>query len=415
MPEAAVDVAGPETLVVPVVEPGRAERQVAARLDLGLVGDLLVGEHAGPGHELVRRAGRVVGLDRVVGQRLVGVVEQLLVGGVADAPCEDVVVVGRQAHQREDLAGLRVHGDHDAALDPDLLHRPFQGLLGVLLLVRVDREGERVARSGLRDGLEDLHLPAGPIDARRSGCRRSRAAPSRIAASMPRPCRAGRPGGSPSSFRVLSCSPETGPVYPRSWDISGPSVYCRRASTSTSTPGRSTVGLGDEACRLLVDVAGDPDEVEGRARVPVDRGVDVGGGHAEQRGQSIDDDGPLVDRQVRGPQLDDERRDVRDERAAVPVVDQPARRLDGLEDGPILRGERRQAATVDDLEVEQARRQAADGEDDDEAEGEEARQRSDGLRAVVEEGRHQSIRSTSARRSWIEMTSGPIRAARTVS
>ena len=87
----------------------------------------------------------------------------------------------------------------------------------------------------------------------------------------------------------------------------------------------------------------------------------------------------------------------------------------GLEDGPVLRRQGREAAAVDDLEVEQPRRQAADADDDDEAEDEEPREAADRLRAIVEEVAHQSTRSASARRSWIEIASGPIRAARTVS
>ena len=71
--EAAVDVARPEAAVVPVVERVDAEREVARRADLRARRDLLVGERAGAGHELVGRAGRVVRLDRVVEQRLVRV------------------------------------------------------------------------------------------------------------------------------------------------------------------------------------------------------------------------------------------------------------------------------------------------------------------------------------------------------
>ena len=48
-------------------------------------------------------------------------------------------------------------------------------------------------------------------------------------------------GRYPASFNTRSRSPEIGPVYPRIWDKSGPSAYWRRASTATSTPGRSVV------------------------------------------------------------------------------------------------------------------------------------------------------------------------------
>ena len=82
--EPAIDVAGSEPAAVPVVEPRRAERQVAPRLDLRRVGDLLVGEDAGAGDELVGRARRVVRLDRVVESAACRVVEELRVVRVAD-------------------------------------------------------------------------------------------------------------------------------------------------------------------------------------------------------------------------------------------------------------------------------------------------------------------------------------------
>ncbi len=73
------------------------------------------------------------------------------------------------------------------------------------------------------------------------------------------------------------------------------------------------------------------------------------------------------------------------------------------------------ATTFDDLEIEQASRQSAHADDYDESEDEEARQAPDGLGAVVEEDAHQSIRSASAWRSWMEIARGPISAARIVS
>jgi hypothetical protein len=102
-------------------------------------------------------------LDRVVEQRLVLVLEQLRVIGRADSPGEPIVVVGRQAHHRQDLAGLGVHRDHDAPCHPDLLHRPFQGLLGVPLRLRVDRQREGRARLGVLDGLEGLRSTTGRV------------------------------------------------------------------------------------------------------------------------------------------------------------------------------------------------------------------------------------------------------------
>ena len=102
-------------------------------------------------------------LDRVVEQRLVLVLEQFRVIGRADAPGEPIVVVGRQAHHREDLAGLGVHRDHDAARHPDLLHRPLQGLLRVPLRLGVDRQREGRARLGVLDRLEGLRAAAGGV------------------------------------------------------------------------------------------------------------------------------------------------------------------------------------------------------------------------------------------------------------
>ena len=151
---------GPEAAVVPVVEARPAEREVSRGADPRARRDLLVRQGAGAGDELVGRSGRVVRLGRMVEERLVGVVEQLRVVLDADAAGELVVVVGRETDEREDLARLRVHRDDHAALDPDLLHRPLECLLGVPLLLGVDRERQRVARLGLRERLEDLGLLA---------------------------------------------------------------------------------------------------------------------------------------------------------------------------------------------------------------------------------------------------------------
>src|SRR4029079_8645606 len=88
--EPAIDGAGTEAAVVPVIEARRAERQVRPRLDPRARGDLVVGERAGAGDELVRRARRVVRLDRVVDQGLVRVRQQRVVVLVADATGEQV-------------------------------------------------------------------------------------------------------------------------------------------------------------------------------------------------------------------------------------------------------------------------------------------------------------------------------------
>ena len=179
--------------------------------------------------------------------------------------------------------------------------------------------------------------------------------------------------------------------------------------------GQLVAGLGDEPGGHLVDIARDSDEVERRAGVAVDGGVDVGDGHAQQRREPVHDGRSFGERQVGGTELDHERRDVGHERAPIAVVDDAARSDDRLEDGAVSRGQRRQPSTVDDLEVEQPRREAADPDDGDEGEGEEPGEAADRFRPLVEERGHQSIRSVSARRSWIEIASGPITAARMVS
>ena len=286
-----------------------------------------------PVDELVGGAGRVPGLDRVVDERLVRVLQQLLVGLVADPARELVVVVGRQADHREDLAVLRVHRDDRAALDADLAHRPPEGLLGVLLGLRVDRERERIARLRLADRLQDLdpaargvaldalgavdpaqlrlvgRLEAGLADevvrevARRLERRR---------VARPRRARCSR-GAATSAGRRCSC----GAPRPRPR---------RRAGPSPASAMRQRRGL--------VHVVGDPDEVERRARVAVDRRVDVGRVDAGQRREAANDLLAAGLRQVGRADLDRVRGDVRDQQPAVPVVDEAARRRDGLRGPP---------------------------------------------------------------------------------
>ena len=295
-------------------------------------------------------------LGRVVEERLVGIVEQRLVVGVADAPGEEVVVVGRQADQGQDLAGLRVHDDHHAALEADLAHGPFERRLGVLLLLGVDRQVQRVARDGLADRLEDLGSPSG-----------------RVALDVLAPVGPAQlglvlglePGLAEEVVREVAERLELGQLIGR--DGAGVAEDLREQRAVGVLParldgdlhaGQLETGLGDQPSGVLVDVARDPDEVEVGARVPVDRGVDLGDVHAEQGRQPLDDLWSLGLRKIGGPQLDREGRDIGHQRAAGPVVDQAARRLDRLQDGSIVRGERREPAAVDDLQVEQAGRSA---------------------------------------------------------
>src|SRR5215210_6615825 len=83
--EATPDVAGPEPAAGPVMEARAAERQEASRDESRSRRGLPIGKPARSGHELVRRAGRVVRRDGVIDEWLVRVVEEPLVRGGADA------------------------------------------------------------------------------------------------------------------------------------------------------------------------------------------------------------------------------------------------------------------------------------------------------------------------------------------
>src|SRR6476660_9360277 len=165
--EAAIDVAEAEAAAIPVVEPCLADPQVGPRDDLRRRRDLVVTQCAGPSHELVRRTRRVMRLDRVVEQGLVRILEELLVGLVADPAGEQVVVVRRQADQCEYLAGLRVHRDDHAPLHADLLHAPLKRLLGISLCLGIDGQPQRRPRHRVLDGLKDLGPSSAgiPLDA----------------------------------------------------------------------------------------------------------------------------------------------------------------------------------------------------------------------------------------------------------
>src|SRR3954451_110951 len=113
------------------------------RLDTRGRRDLVVRQDTGAGDELVGRAGRVMCAHRVVEERLVGGLEEGRVILGRDAAGELVVVIRRKADHRQDLAGLRVHDDDDAALEPGLLHAPPERLLRELLLASVDGEPKR--------------------------------------------------------------------------------------------------------------------------------------------------------------------------------------------------------------------------------------------------------------------------------
>jgi hypothetical protein len=179
--------------------------------------------------------------------------------------------------------------------------------------------------------------------------------------------------------------------------------------------GQIVRGLRDEPRRLLVDITRDPDEIERRPRIAIDRGVDVRRGHMEERRKTVDDNRPLNERQVGRSKLDDERWHVRDERPAVPVVDHATRRDDRLEHRAVSNGLRGEGVALHDLHVEQPSRETGHRDDRDQREHQEPGEALDVARPFVEEDAHQSIRSVSIRRSWIDTASGPIRAASTVS
>jgi hypothetical protein len=349
----------------------------------------------------------------VIQEGLVRVVEQLGVVGVADAAGELVVVVCRQADQGEDLAGLRVHHDDDATLDPDRLHRPDHRRLCVALLLGVDRECQRVTWLWLRDRLQDLGLATGgvlldaltPVDASQL----------RLVLGLDPDLAEKIIGEIPVGLELGELITGDGTGVAEDLRHQGAvGVLAPRLDGHLDT-GQVSTGFGDQASGALVDVGGDPDEVECRTRIAVDRRVDISWGHPEKCRKPLDDDRTLVERQIRGAKLDHEGGHVRDECSAVPIIDQPPWRHDRLEHRLVVCCERGQTSAIDDLKVEEAGGQAADGDDDDEDEGDEAGQTPNRLRAVVEEGAHQSNRSDSARRSWMEIASGPISAARTVS
>ena len=334
MTEPAVDVARPEAAPVPVVEPRAAQGQVASGQELGSGADLAIRQAPGPGHQLVRGSGWIVRLDGVIEERLVGIVDEGLVVPGADAPGELVVVVGRETDQGQDFAGLRVHDDHHAPLESHLGHRPLQCLLGVFLLLGVDGQGQRVAGAGLADRLQHLRPPTGRIalDSLATIC----------------PAQLGFIGGLHAGLadqivREIAPGLEIGQLLGRDrsgvaqdlghqWTIS----VLAAGLDSDLHAGKLERGLRDQPRRALLDVARDAHEVEVRARIRVDRGLDVGYIHVEQGGQPFHDLQPLRLRKIRRPQLDNERRDVGDEDPTSSVVDQAARRRDRLHDGAIL-------------------------------------------------------------------------------
>ena len=138
--------------------------------------------------------------------------------------------------------------------------------------------------------------------------------------------------------------------------------------------GQLEVRLGQHARGLGRDVGGDTHQVEARAGVLVERLVDVRGRHVDQLRQARHDGVALGEWQVRGPDLDRERRDVVDQLAALAVVDEAARRANRLERGSLRLRQVGEVAAAGHLEVEEAHAERNDHEDDGDAEDDETRQ-----------------------------------------
>ena len=110
---------------------------------------------AGERHDdLEGGAGCELRLDGLVQQRMVGVVDDLVPVALGEADGELVGIEGGARDHGEDLAGVRVHGDHGAVL-------AFHGLFGGHLDVEVDGELEVLAGDGeLLAELADLFAVA---------------------------------------------------------------------------------------------------------------------------------------------------------------------------------------------------------------------------------------------------------------
>ena len=168
-------------------------------------------------------------LDRVVEERLVRVVRGASRTSLALIPrAKSVVVVGRQADHREDLAGLGVHDDDDAALEAGRASCPTGAPSGraSARCVSIVSSSESPATARALTVCEDLELPARgvPLDglrAVRAAELRSRSTPRR------RSCRGGRRAGSPAPCRSASSSAaDRARVAEDLRERAGPSGYC---------------------------------------------------------------------------------------------------------------------------------------------------------------------------------------------
>ena len=372
MTEAAIDVAAAEATVIPVEELGLPKGQEWPRQDPGSRRDLPVRERTGPGHQLVGRTRRIVGGDRVIQEGLVLVVEQLRVVLHADPTGKRVVVVCRQADQGENLAGLRVHDDHDTALEACRLHPPLERLLRVLLFLCVDRQTQGVARLGLTDGVQDLKLPARGVTL--DGLAAVYAAELVLVISL-------ETGLPEDVVREVTLSLQAIELIRR--DRARVAKDLRQERSRRVLPpgldddldaGQVKSRFRDQVGRFLRDVLGNPDEIETRAGIAVDRCIDIGSGRAGQAREPRDDVIAAVLWQIRRPDLDGERRHVRHQLQAVSIVDEATRRRDRLDNGPVAQRQRRIVADAHDLHVEQSSGQRTESDDHSEPEHQEPRQ-----------------------------------------
>ena len=176
--------------------------------------------------------------------------------------------------------------------------------------------------------------------------------------------------------------------------------------------GQVEVLLGNQVGRRDRHPRGDSDQVKGRARVAVDRGVDVGAVHVQERGQLGHHGRALVEGQVRRPDLDRVRGLVRDEQEAVPVVDQAARGRDRLLDRAVAGGQLGIGRAVDQLEVDHPGGQAEDSHEQDDPEGQESDELALTGRPLVDDSwSYHATRSRSAKRLWRRTAAGVSTAA----
>ena len=159
--------------------------------------------------------------------------------------------------------------------------------------------------------------------------------------------------------------------------------------------GERVTGLRDQARGRIRDVGRDPDEIEPGSGVAVDRAVDVGRIHLQERGQAGDHVVATLLREVDRADLHRERRHVLHERDALAVVDQAAGRRDRLDRRPVALAQGGELAAVHDLEVEEARREAADRQDRRQREDQEPAAGTAVLLPTVDERVHLGARSSS--------------------